>query len=486
MKYLIPILFAIGSFISIVHWVNNFSLSPDSTNYITASENLVKHGSLFVYSNWPSRSFEPQTEPYTEYMPGLPVFMAPMFLFTDNPDTVMIVMNSLSIVLVYFIVLLLLNQIGFNSYFKILFLLYLTFFEPFKFIYSYLWTETFFIFWSLLAFYFAVKLVNEDNKKYWVIGCIAVAFSAFIKMYGVFNCSFFILPFIIHKKRFSNLLFFILMSSVFVVIWFIRNELTYGYFTSSHKLLQKFYTSNILRSFKWTLYLLGNDKLANIWALLIVIISTSPLFLYLRKRISYERDFRIWSLLFIGTLINFLGIYILSLVSSFDYLESRLLAPVYILFFFVFFISIKMLYESFNARLPQVKYLFAAVPLLLFIFNSAFVKQIDTKIDVHYAWEHDLWNEINSKGIANNSSHYITEFNYIHQIYGDKPQRIIVNENMFMNIGFMNEITSKGKAPFIVLRNKELPYFYFEKLHKFLGYKKADLQEKHFSVYIKS
>ncbi|MBN8571415.1 MAG: hypothetical protein J0M18_17465 [Ignavibacteria bacterium] len=486
MKYIIAILFAIGSFISIVHWLNHFSLSPDSTNYITASENLVKHGSLFVYSNWPSKSFEPRTEPYTEYMPGLPIFTSVFFLFTDNPDTVMLVMNSVCIVLVYFIVLIILYELKLIDYLKIKFLLFLVFFEPFRFIFSHFWTETFFIFWSLLSVYFAVKLLKEDNKKYWMLGCIAVSLSAFIKMYGVFNCAFFLMPFVLHRKSFAKLALFVFASGVFVIIWYLRNEIIYGYFTSSHKIFQQFNTSNILRPFKWTLFLLGNTKLANVWAIVILVVGLSPLWFDYRKKITNNIDYKIWQVLFIGVIVNFFAIYFLSLVSSFDYLESRLLAPVYILCFFVFFMSIKILYEFIHPRVIQVKYLILALPIILFTVNPAFVKEIETNINIHYAWEHDLWNEINQKGVVENFSHYITEFNYIHQIYGNKPQRIIPGDSMFLNIRFMYEVTNKGKAPFVVLRNNELPYFYFDKLHKNLGYKKAELENKHFTVYVKN
>ncbi|MBN8570303.1 MAG: hypothetical protein J0M18_11775 [Ignavibacteria bacterium] len=486
MKYIIAILFAIGSFISIVHWLNHFSLSPDSTNYITASENFVKHGSLFVYSNWPSKSFEPKIEPYTEYMPGLPIFTSVLFLFTDNPDTVMLVMNSLCIVLVYFIVLMILYELKLNDFLKIIFLLFLTFFEPFRFIFSHFWTETLFIIWSLLAVYFALKLIKEDNKKYLILGCIAVSFSAFIKMYGVFNCAFFLIPFVLHRKSFAKLALFIFASSILVLIWYLRNEIIYGYFTSSHKIFQQFNSSNLLRPFKWTLFLLGNNNLANVWAILLLVVGLSPLWFYYRKKLNSNLDFKIWGLFLIGAVVNFTGIYFLSLVSSFDYLESRLLAPVYILCFLVFFMSIKILYEVVHPTVMQVKYLILALPVILFAVNPAFEKEIDTNIDIHYAWEHELWNEINQKGIVVNSSHYITEFNYIHQIYGNKPQRIIPDDSVFLNIGFLAEILNKGKAPFVVLRNNELPYFHFDKIHNILGYKRAELENKHFTVYVKN
>ncbi len=484
MKYIIYILFAIGCYLSVTHWLNNFNISPDSTNYITASENLAKHQSLFVYSNWPSHSYEPNVEPYTEYMPGLPIFSSVGFLFTDNPDTVMLVMNTVNIILLYFISLLLMYELKLQGYLKVAFILFLVFFEPFRFIFSYFWTETLFIALTLLAVFFAIKLLKEDTKKYWLLGCIAVALSAFVKMYGVFNCIFFLVPFIMYKKKFSKLIIFTLLSSLFVVLWCMRNEVAYGYFTSSHKIFQQFFSSNIKRPFNFTLFLLGNDKLANVWAIVVVLFSLSPLVLYIRKNIVNDFKFKAWIVLCIGTIINFLGIYVLSLVSSFDYLESRLLASVYILGLLIFIVSSKILFEVFY--LNKIKYAFIALPFLFFAVNPAFTKNVDWKVNVHYPIEHSLWNEINGNGLAKNSSHYITDFDYIYQIYGDKPQRIISQGFMFLNIKFLYEITNKGTSPFVVLRNNELPYFYFEKLYKFLNYKKADIQNNSFTVYVKN
>ena len=162
------------------------------------------------------------------------------------------------------------------------------------------------------------------------------------------------------------------------------------------------------------------------------------------------------------------------------------MAPVYILCLLVFLISIKILSETKAFNTSEIKYFFLAFPIIFFIANPVFNKQIDAGIEIHNIPEHDLWNEINQKETVKNSSHYITDFNYIHQIYGDKPQRIIPQDFLFLNIDFLRKITDTGEAPFIILKNNELPYFYFEKLHKFLSYKKASLDNKQFTVYIKN
>jgi hypothetical protein len=326
-------------------------------------------------------------------------------------------------------------------------------------------------------------LVNEDNKKYWLLGFIAVAFSSFIKIYGVLNCAFFLLPFITYRKNFYKLAIFVLASSFFVFYWYLRNEILFGYFTLSHGIFEQFISSNIFRPFSFTLFLLGNNKPANLWVILFLIICLGPLFLYSKKRIQSTAAFKQWLVLIIGTTIGFTVIYFLSLVSRFDFLEGRLLAPVYIQCFLILFVSSQILFDYYKTNF---KYFFVVLPVIFFVLNPAFDKAVDWKINVNYPAEHVLWNELNQKEFIKNSSHYITDFNYIHQIYGGLPQRIITFDFMFLNIGFLHKITNTGNTPFVVLRNNELPYFYFEKLYKALNYKKADLQNNHFTVYIKN
>lgn len=480
MKFVIYILFAAGCFFSILHWLNNFNVSPDSSNFITAGKNLEQNNSLFVYANWPSRSFEPVTEPYTEYMPGLPMMAVICFAFTDNPDIVMLALNSIFIALVFFASLLVLKKIKVNYFYQILFLLMLTFFGPFRFIYSYFWTESFFIFWSLITFYFAAKLIDEDNKSYWILGCAAAALSSLMKIYGILNCVFFIIPFVIHKKSFLKPVMFVAAAAIFIIGWYLRNEFLYGYFTSSHKLFGQFNSYNVLRPFKYILFLLGNDKPANLWAAIFSGVSLAPLFLITKNK--EKRIFRIWLMLFLGAAINFFGIYFLSLFSKFDYLESRLLAPVFIFVLLAFIVSSSILFE--RAK-PFLRILFAAIPAVFIALNPVFEKSIDRKININFPKEHFLWDEIYEKKISQTSSHYITDFNYNHQIYGNKPQRIITNDSLFQNIDYLKEITSKGVMPFIVLRNNELPYFYFEKGKDVLGYERAGLENKEFTVYVK-
>jgi len=483
LKYTIYILYTIGCALSIIYGINHFTLSPDSTNYITAAENLVNHHSLFVNGNWPSGSYEPVTEPYTEYMPGLPVFTSVILLFAKNPDLVMLTMNSLSVALMFFISLLVLIELKLNDYLKIIFLLFLIFFEPFRHIYSHYWTETHFIFFSLLSVYFALKLLKQDKKSYWIWGCVAIVLSSFVKIYGVLNCAFFIIPFILNKKSFAKLILFVFCSSLFAMLWYLRNEIMYGYFTLSHQTFRMFRSELMFTPFAHTLYLLGNDKLANVWMKVILIVSLSPLMIYFKNKSFAKVSISIWSLLCIGTTIQFLALYILSLISSFDYLRSRLLAPVYILCFLILLFSIKILMDKYSH--VKIKYVIAALPLLLFFSASGFEKQIDLKINFTAPLEHALWDELSSKDFVNNSSHYITDDDFNHQIYGKLPQRIVKDSIKFSDVNFMREILGKGRTPFIVLRNNESPYFSFEHNYKLLGYKKAETQNKDFIVYIR-
>lgn len=486
MKFLIVILFAVCCFFSVSHWLNNFQISPDSSNYITAAENLAKDNSLFVYANWPSKSFEPKTEPYTDYIPGLPMIASVFFLFTDNPDSVMLVSYSLFIILLYAIAFFVMNELKINYFFSGVFVLFITFAEPLKFIFSYFWTETLFSAFTLLAIFFAVKLLKHDEKKYWILGCIAVALSAFIKMYGILNISFFVVPFFVHRKKVLNVILFVIGSAMPVLIWYLRNKILYGYFTYSHNLFGVFNSYNVTRPFKYILFLLGNDKAANALALILLFICLGTVFIKYKSLIRDNRSFLVWKTLAIGLLVNFFGLYFLSIVSSFDYLESRLLAPLFILFFLLLISSLQIIFEVFQNKMQITAYSIFALPLIFFVVSPLFQKEMDYSIKIKYPKEHKLWNEIRGKEFVKNSSHFITDLDYIHQIYSDMPQRIILHDYLFLNLDFIRKITAIGKTPFIILRNNELPYFYFSRYHKILNYQKSEISSRDFTVYVKS
>lgn len=486
MKFIITILFAVCCYFSVLHWVNSFNISPDSSNYITAAENLAKHNSLFVYANWPSKTFEPKTEAYTDYMPGLPMITSLFFLFTDNPDYVMLVSYSIFIIVFFAAAYYLMQEIKLNYFLQIIFLLFITFAEPVKFIFSHFWTETLFSAFTILTVLFAIKLTQKDEKKYWIYGCIASALSAFIKMYGILNCSFFIVPFFIHKKKIKDLALFVLLSAMPVILWYIRNKISFGYFTYSHNLFGVFNSYNVTRPFKYVLFLLGNDKTANAVLLILLCVCLAPSVLKFKNLISGNRIYFIWRLLAVGLIINFIGIYFLSLVSSFDYLESRLLAPLFILFFLLLFVSLQIIYELFKGRMQMIEYSVLALPLILFVVNPLFQKNFVYNINTNYPAEHVLWNELHQKEFVKNSSHFITDLDYTHQIYSEMPQRIILKDFMFLNIAFISKITGIGKTPFIILRNNELPYFYFNQYYKILNYKKSGISSKDFTVYVKN
>jgi hypothetical protein len=419
-------------------------------------------------------------------MPGLPMITSLFFLFTDNPDYVMLVSYSFFIIIFFATAYFLLKELNLHFLLQIVFLLFITFAEPLKFLFSYFWTETLFSAFTMLAVLFAVKLIQNDEKNYWLFGCITVALTAFIKMYGILNCSFFVIPFLIHKKKIKDSAVFVMLSAMPVILWYARNKISYGYFTYSHNLFGVFNSYNITRPFKYILFLFGNDKAANVVALILFCVCLTPVVLRLRNFIPDNKNYLIWKSLAIGLIVNFCSIYFLSLVSSFDYLESRLLAPVFIIFFLLLFVSLQIIYELFKGRMQMMERSVLILPVIFFAVNPLFQKNIEYKFNVNYPAEHVLWNELHQKEFVKNSSHFISDLDYTHQIYSGKPQRIILHDYLFLNISFISGITAKGKTPFIILRNNELPYFYFNQYSKILNYKKSNISSKDFTVYEKN
>ena len=130
---------------AVLRWLDTFNLPADGTNYITAALNLVKTGKLFIFVNWPSYSGEPLIEPFTEYPPGLPLFLAPFIFIFREPMLATAIAHSITVLIFYTIVYLFCRSLHLNPFLRVLVLVLLTFFRTFEIIHSKFWSESLFI-----------------------------------------------------------------------------------------------------------------------------------------------------------------------------------------------------------------------------------------------------------------------------------------------------------------------------------------------------
>lgn len=148
-------------YLSVIYWLNHLFLSPDSTSYITASENLVTSGRLEIYVNYRDWRTDPEPQPYTDQPPGFPLLLIP-FMAVMEPIHAAVYAQCLYIAVFFFAMYAICRQLGISTLNTILLLLLTVLLSPFRAIFSTFWTETIFTAVSLYAGVLLIRMVGRQ------------------------------------------------------------------------------------------------------------------------------------------------------------------------------------------------------------------------------------------------------------------------------------------------------------------------------------
>jgi hypothetical protein len=457
--------------------------SPDSTNYIVAAQNLVQQHSLFVWVNWPSQSLEPVREPYTDYPPGFPLYLAPFILFMHDPVLAAYTAQAVSILLCYGSLAFIMNVLRLGLTYRWAGYLFLCIFATFPHIFSYLWTEPLFIAFSLASGGFALLTLTAGHKKvYWFWSIVLLGMASAIKIIGIFNLAWFAIPLWRtkrHRFTFCALVLFTCLSPI--LLWFIRNRFLNGQISQSHG----FGNTLLINKFQDPILFLKTSALALdtsskhgfvFLCLLLAILLFAPLLWPWRRHllvpIAYLRrlvrnpggragDFHMTLLLV--AIAHFCGIWILSLLSHFDTLADRLLSPAIILF------GIAMLnalaFASGRHAWWFWRALLAATPFVMLMLSGHLVKpkQLPAPQTAGHSMAREavFWSQMRRSGIYANASHFYSGRNFKHQVFAGMPQRILIREELYSTTNAIQSLAAVGTAPFLVFgeNSKELATF---------------------------
>ena len=459
---------------TILSWLNQMKLSPDSTNYITASVNLVKTGELFVFTNWPSRSMEPIIEPYTDYPPGFPYYLAGFITIFKEPILSVAIAQSFTIVLFYLTIYLATQLLRFSYLLRLGTLLIVTFLQTFRTIHSFFWTESLFIVLSLGVGLCVVRMIQNGYKtRYWVLSFILLFLASSIKFIGISNIGWFIpivgvellsqnkdifkqgglrkhiFPFI--PNNFQNMFWGlgILMSSIAPIgFWFLRNNLLYGAMTQTHELFKSLRTENFLVPFRFAYSYLLETRLIpqSVLILLLIVFVIIPFYVISNhKRLIY-------STIVSGAVFHFLGVWIPSLVAFFNALNDRLLAPTITFGLLAIVYGLNYLSVQVNSR--SIKYLIASLPFVFLLLSNRV--SVTPKIDdlqvsrPNFPVEMYLWQQLQKIDWVSTSSHYYTDLNFKHQIFASIPHRIIWNKLMIEDPSAAKELLRHNQSFLLV------------------------------------
>ena len=162
------------------------------------------------------------------------------------------------------------------------------------------------------------------------------------------------------------------------------------------------------------------------------------------------KPFYTFALLLLGGLSHFWGITALSLLTPFSALTDRLLAPSLAILLFASLAGLHYL-----SRLVPTRYYSAAtyaVALGLILLSPFFLKaDLAFHIGIRIPPEQQLWKEIYNLPGIDKASHFYSDLNFTHEIFANRPQRIILIEDQIEKVGFLHSIMARGQCPFVLV-----------------------------------
>jgi hypothetical protein len=540
-KYFTLFLFLGLCAFSIARFLSQFGFTPDSSGYITAAQNFVRTGHMFVYANSPSWTLEPAIEPYTEQPSGYPLFLVSFLLVFRQPILAAAVSQSFAILALYLAVYAITQDLGFKPFPQVFCALVFTLFTPMQSVYTHVWSETLFIALTLWSIHFLVaSQFSRKSRLNWILALLCAAAASLTRAVGVLMLGVFILvAWQREKRRWISIASSILFVVGPMIAWSLRNQILYGSLSMTHEVIDHIAWEKLFYQLVFLLDSISHNALVitlfvafvllclaapfigpiypwireirfkldiskvsiftvlfTVLGLIIAIIALAAdrlgfggdpgiglkqiaiacmgiliiLISWLRNtnlpeyvhiwKANYDsgrwktRPLYTFALLLLGGISHFWGITILSLVTPFSPLTNRLLAPSLALLLF--------------AGLAGMHYLIRLVPSKSaavtiygigfgFILLSPFFLKTDIafRLGIREMPEQQLWKDIDSFPGINKVSHFYSDQNFTHQIFANRPQRIILDENQIEKAGFLSSILAKGMCPFVLVNQGE-------------------------------
>lgn len=303
-------------------------ISPDSVKYLSAAYNIAKQFSFTDYTN----------NPFVLFPLGYPIFLACFqFVFANSLLQILPIINGLFYAGIVFMTSNVFQQISPTNKIVRCFVLLLIATSPALLeVYSMAWSETLFIFFTLLFFISLNKYASQSNFKHLLIAAIIASFAFSVRYAGItFVITGCIIILVNRRLIFSKkLIHFFSFGAVGVIlplINLVRNIIVSETYSGvRQKSLNSFYTNltntaEVLE--QWFISPLDSSK-AGIFLFLFLVINALILLFYSFKKSlissSFSSIISLFFLIYIGFMLA------ISTVSRFETLSSRLLSPVYI------------------------------------------------------------------------------------------------------------------------------------------------------------
>jgi len=456
--------------VSLAPLLSEVRLSPDSTNLIVAAQNLVENGEFHVNTNWPSKILSPQVEPFTDYPPGYTLFLVPFLTFAKDPLIAAAWAQACSILVCFVGLAFLLRTIKLPFVLRIGGYLLFAALSNFPLIYSYFWTEPLFLGLSLLGGAFALRMGLDRSPWFttW-LAALCFLFASSIKVIGVFNFAWFLVPLLQHRPfQWRLALGMASACTVPLVIWFARNFVVYGQFSYSHRIGETHLKAELLvplNVITHDLIPVFDERWTGPFMLIILcVILLAPLTLpktAVAKAVTVrERSIHLKLVLVLAT--HFFGIWVLSLISHFSEMDDRLLSPS-IAFAVIAGLSGLQRVGEFSGKVLGAIAYSAPFAFLLTAMHVTIPRIGSAVPDFEYPPEAELWDRIDAEGFSTGASHYYSDRDFRHQIFSPLPHRILWDTTAYGSSQAIRALATTGTRPFFIFDTTSVELDLFER-----------------------
>jgi hypothetical protein len=328
---LASVLAAIALYLLMRH--SGIGVSPDSVEYITSAESIRNFGRMADFTGLRLVLFPA----------GYPLLLTAILFFTGLKILVFApVLNTLLFCGVLFASATILNgDQKANTWYRVLFLLALVLSRCLLQVYSMLWSETVFIFLTLLFIIRAHDYLKKKTFRSLLFFSLVTALTLVIRYAGVVLLavgSILILAdgMIARKKKVRHLLVFNLVSASLLAVNLVRNKMVSQSLTGVRQQAERTLWDNLLDigdTFNdWFPFFNDHNKAATVFFILLVLVALAVVVFRILQQQFYPSYNTIAWIFF---LVYALFIVAVATISRFEQLNSRLLLPLYIPLLFI-------------------------------------------------------------------------------------------------------------------------------------------------------
>jgi hypothetical protein len=97
--------------------------------------------------------------------------------------------------------------------------------------------------------------------------------------------------------------------------------------------------------------------------------------------------------------------------------------------------------------------------------------------------EQQLWKEIYNFPGINKVSHIYSDQNFTHEVFANRPQRIILDESQIEQAGFLTSIMARGVCPFVLVNQGEEMSQLMNKHYHEVNLIRMEMMDGQFEIY---